>query len=218
MRHGKQSPAVAEAAVRHRNVGVVGFDIAGPEANFPPSKHLRAFDYLASHFIPATVHAGEGEGLESIASALVDGRALRLGHGVRIAEDLIFRQDAEGGHIELGEMATWVRDRRIALEISASSNVQTGAISQWGHSLADHPFDLLYRMGLHVTVNADNRLMSNTSLTKELVLLAEAFNYGLDDIKTFQLNAAEAAFLPLPAREEIKATIHEGFTAAQVFA
>lgn len=214
MRHDSQAYEIAQLAVRHRNHGVVGFDIAGAEASFPPSRHTEAFDYLTACFLPTTVHAGEGAGLESIHSALIDGRALRLGHGVRLAEDVTQHQDPGGTQIVLGDMARWVRDRRIALEISPSSNAQTGAIAQWGTSITSHPFDLLYRAGLHVTVNADNRLMSNTTLTKELALLTEAFGYGFADIQTFQLNAAEAAFLPLSVREELKAAIRTGFADA----
>lgn len=211
MRHDSRAREIAELAVRHRNHGVVGFDIAGPEAGFPPSMHTEAFDYLARNFLPTTVHAGEGEGLESIRSALIDGRARRLGHGVRIAEDIAPGQGETGTGWVLGDTARWARDRRIALEMSPSSNVQTGAIAQWGDSLADHPFDLLYRHGFRVTVNTDNRLMSDTTLTQELALLVEAFTYELADIKTFQLNAADAAFLPLDAREELKASIQAGF-------
>jgi len=216
MRHDSLALSIAELAVRHRNQGVVGFDIAGPEAGFPASQHAAAFDHLASNFLPATVHAGEGDGLESIRSALIHGRALRLGHGVRLAEDLTQYQDSTGTHAVLGDMARWVRDRKIALEISPSSNLQTGAIAQWGHLMRDHPFDLLYRAGLRVTVNADNRLMSNTNLTKELGLLVDAFGYTLADLKTFQLDAAESAFLPPDDRSELKSAIQTGFANALV--
>lgn len=211
MRHDSNAREVAELAVRHRKHGVVGFDIAGAEAGFPASRHAEAFDYVASSFLPTTVHAGEGDGLESIRSALIDGRALRLGHGVRLAEDVARPHDTAGSGAVLGDLAQWVRDRQIPLEMSPSSNVQTGAIVQWGSSIADHPFDLLYRLGFRVTVNTDNRLMSNTSLTKELSLLAKTFNYSLSDIQEFQLNAAESAFLPHAARAELKAAIRTGF-------
>lgn len=205
MRHQHGGLAAAELAVAHRDRGVVGFDIAGPEAGFPPSQHRVAFDYLAEQAMPVTVHAGEADGLASIRSALLDGRALRLGHGVRIAEDLdVQREDAEGSTVTIGPLARWVRDRRIPLELSPQSNLQTGAIAAWGGALADHPFDLLYQLGFHVTVNTDNRLMSDTSLAKELTLLADEFEYDLDDLLTFQLNAAEAAFLPLEEREELR--------------
>ncbi|WP_022888275.1 adenosine deaminase [Agromyces italicus] len=212
MRHADRGLEIAELAVRHRDRGVVGFDIAGAEAGFPASRHRTAFDYLASRFMPVTVHAGEADGLESIRSALFDGRALRLGHGVRIAEDLLIeRQDDENTYVSLGPVAQWVRDREIALETSPSSNLQTGAIAAWGDELVDHPFDLLYQLGFRVTVNTDNRLQSGTSLTRELALLSDAFGYDLDDLETFQLNAAAAAFLPLDDRDELAELIQDGF-------
>ncbi len=212
MRHTGDGLAIAELAVRHRNNGVVGFDIAGPEAGFPPGNLQRAFDYLAHHFMPRTVHAGEADGLDSIRGALFDGRALRLGHGVRIAEDItIGESDDEGTPVELGRLSQWVKDREIALELSPSSNLQTGAIAQWGTELVDHPFDLLYQLGFTVTVNTDNRLMSSTTLSRELWLLAEAFDYGLDDLEAFQLNAAASSFLPLEDRKELISAIEEGF-------
>lgn len=214
MRHTDRSLEIAELAVRHRGRGAVGFDIAGPEAGFPPSNLRPAFDYLASHFFPATVHAGEAAGLDSIRSALIDGRALRLGHGVRIAEDLdVVEQKGEEVQVRFGDLARWVRDREIPLELSPSSNLQTGAIAAWGTQLEDHPFDLLYQLGFAVTVNVDNRTMSRTSLTRELSLLADAFEYTLDDLEAFQLNAAAAAFLTIEEREELIELIGEGFSA-----
>ena len=214
MRHTDRSLEIAELAVRHRGRGAVGFDIAGPEAGFPPSNLRPAFDYLASAFFPATVHAGEAAGLDSIRSALIDGRALRLGHGVRIAEDLdVVEQKGEEVQVRFGDLARWVRDREIPLELSPSSNLQTGAIAAWGTQLEDHPFDLLYQLGFAVTVNVDNRTMSRTSLTRELSLLADAFEYTLEDLEAFQLNAAAAAFLTIEEREELIELIGEGFSA-----
>jgi adenosine deaminase len=216
MRHADRGLEIAELAVRHRENGVVGFDIAGAEKGFPASKHRAAFDYLQSEFFPVTVHAGEADGLDSIKSALIDGRALRLGHGVRIAEDIhTVRSDDENQYVSLGPIAQWVRDREIPLETSPSSNLQTGAVEQWGEDLIDHPIDLLYQLGFRVTVNVDNRTMSGTTLTRELGLLSDAFGYDLDDLETFQLNAAAAAFLPIEDREELSEAIEEGFEDAQ---
>ncbi|WP_165066225.1 adenosine deaminase [Marisediminicola senii] len=215
MRHTDRSLEIAQLAVRHRNDGVVGFDIAGPEAGFPPSNLRAAFDYLAQNLFPATVHAGEADGIDSIRSALFDGRALRLGHGVRIAEDIeVDREDAENAYVTLGGVAQWVKDRQITLELSPSSNLQTGAIAAWGDELIDHPFDLLYQLGFQVTVNTDNRLMSGTSLSRELSLLSDTFGYDLTDLEVFQLNAAAATFLPLEDREELSDIISAGFAQA----
>jgi adenosine deaminase len=212
MRHADRGLEIAELAVRHRGNGVVGFDIAGAEDGFLPSRMRDAFDYLAREYMPRTVHAGEAAGLASIESALFDGRAMRLGHGVRIAEDIrVERENDEGTYVTLGPIAQWVKDREIALETSPSSNLQTGTIEQWGDEMIDHPFDLLYQLGFTVTVNTDNRLMSNTTLTRELSLLSDAFGYDLADLEVFQLNAAEAAFLPLEDREDLVARISAGF-------
>ena len=212
MRHTDRSLEIARLAVQWRERGAVGFDIAGPEDGFLPARHREAFDYLASEFFPVTVHAGEAAGLDSIRSALLDGRALRLGHGVRIAEDLdVVSRAGDEVLVQFGDLARWVRDREIPLELSPSSNLQTGAIEKWGEELADHPFDLLYQLGFSVTVNVDNRTMSRTSLTRELALLADAFEYDLDDLEVFQLNAAAGAFLPVEEREELIELIGEGF-------
>lgn len=212
MRQADRTREIAELAVAHRERGVVGFDIAGPEQGFPASGHRAAFDYLAGEFFPVTVHAGEADGPASIRSALIDGRALRLGHGVRIAEDLqIIEREGDEVQVQFGDLARWVRDREIPLELSPSSNLQSGASAQWGDELADHPFDLLYQLGFSVTVNVDNRTMSETSLTRELALLVDAFDYDLDDLETFQFNAASGAFLPVEEREELVEMISEGF-------
>lgn len=221
MRQADRGMEIAELAVRHRDRGAVGFDLAGAEDGFPPSRFAQAFRYLAEQNFPATVHAGEAAGLESIQSALVDGRALRLGHGVRIARDLEVDFQSEGadgegtelGVVSLGPLAAWVRDRGIALEVCPSSNVQTGAIAEWGRSIADHPLDLLYRTGFRVTVNTDNRLMSGVSLSSEFKLLVETFGYELDDLLALSLNAAEAAFLPLDERESLVRYLTDAYKA-----
>ncbi|HEY9499187.1 MAG TPA: adenosine deaminase [Terrimesophilobacter sp.] len=215
MRQADNGLEIAQLAVRHRENGVVGFDIAGPEDGFPASRMSEAFDYLAQHYLPTTVHAGEAAGLASIRSALFDGRTLRLGHGVRLAEDIeVEPADGDSSYVTLGTLSQWVKDREIALELSPSSNLQTGAIEQWGSELVDHPFDLLYQLGFRVTVNTDNRLMSNTTLSRELGLLSEAFGYDLADLEVFQLNAAAASFLPVEDREELANRISAGFEQA----
>ncbi|MDN3309973.1 adenosine deaminase [Microbacterium oryzae] len=212
MRQGERVREIAELAVAFRQDGVVAFDIAGPEDGFPPSGHRAAFDYLAGEFMPVTVHAGEAASVGSIRSALLDARALRLGHGLAIARDLdVVSREGEEVLVEFGDMARWVRDREVPLELAPSSNMQTGAAAHWGDQIEDHPFDLLYQLGFCVTVNTDNRLMSRTSLTRELAILSTAFGYELDDIEQFQLNAAAATFLPVEQREELIDLITEGF-------
>ncbi|GAA3317853.1 adenosine deaminase [Arthrobacter ramosus] len=223
MRHADRGQEIAELAVRHRYNGAIGFDIAGAEDGFLPSRFKDAFTYLAEHNFPATVHAGEAAGLESIQSALVDGRALRLGHGVRIAEDITVEfEDAEGeeadddaedtiGMVTLGEVAGWVRDRGIALEICPSSNLQTGAIANFGEGIENHPLDMLYQLGFNVTINTDNRLMSGVTLTDEFELLVETFDYDLDDLLELTLNAAESSFLPLDEKEALVEYINDAY-------
>ncbi|MTE22702.1 adenosine deaminase [Microbacterium sp. ZXX196] len=212
MRQSDRSAEIARLALEFRDAGVVAFDLAGPEDGFPPSRHADALDLLAREFFPVTLHAGEAAGLDSIRGALLDGRALRLGHGVRIAEDLEeIETEGDEVHVQFGELARWVRDREIPLELSPSSNLGTGAIAAWGTTMEDHPFDLLYQLGFCVTVNTDNRLMSRTTLTREISRLAEAFDYDLDDVEQFQINAASATFLPVEQREELIDLISEGF-------
>ena len=212
MRHLDRSVEIAELALRHREKGVVGFDIAGPEAGFPPSRFREAFDLLAREMFPVTVHAGEADGVESIRSAVVDGRALRLGHGVRIAEDIGNLAAADSSEADLGRVAQWVLERGIPLETSPSSNLQTGTIEAWGDTMEDHPFDALYRLGFAVTVNTDNRLMSATNLSRELELLSQAFGYGMEDLLAFQLNAAQGAFLRWDELEDVIDLLLEAYT------
>ena len=201
--------------MRHRNDGVVGFDIAGSEEGFLPSLHQLAFDYLASELFPCTIHAGEGSAVESIKDAIVSGRALRLGHGVRLVEDIMFsRTDGDTDLVVLGPVAQWVHDRQIALEVSPSSNLQTGAFGILGDTMADHPIDIMYDLGFNITVNTDNRLMSSTNLTKELQILVDTFGYKLADLEQLQLNAAEAAFQAVEEREELIEMIESGFAEA----
>jgi len=213
MRHNDRGMEIAKLALSYRDKGCVGFDIAGAEAGFPPSRFVDAFTHLAENMFPVTVHAGEADGVDSIRSALVDGRTLRLGHGVRIAEDIDDPSAADSEIAGLGEVSRWVLDRGIPLELSPSSNLQTGAVEQWGTEIAHHPFNDLYRLGFAVTVNTDNRLMSSTTLTKELHLLVRAFGYGLEDLLLFQLNAAGGAFLRFEEREALVDQLVSAYTA-----
>jgi adenosine deaminase len=193
MRHQARSMEIAELAVTWRGRGVAGFDIAGAEAGYPPTRHLDAFEYLQrenSHF---TIHAGEAFGLPSIWQAIQWCGADRLGHGVRIIDDITIEDD---GSATLGGLAGYVRDKRIPLEMCPSSNVQTGAAP----SIAEHPIGLLTRLRFRVTVNTDNRLMSRTSMTSEMAALVETFGYGLEDLRWFTINAMKSAFLPFDER------------------
>ena len=215
MRHNNRGLEIAELAVRHRDNGVVGFDIAGPEAGFPPANHKAAFDYLAENMFPTTVHAGEADGIESIRDAIVSGRTLRLGHGVRIYQDLLMREEDGRDYVQLGEVAEWVHFRQIALELCPVSNMQTGAVADLGDEYVDHPVAILFDLGFRVTISPDIRLMSGTSVTNELELLVENFEFDLDDLEQLQLNAAEASFQTLDAREELMELIQEGFAKAR---
>ena len=215
MRQNNRAQEIAELAVQYRDRGVVGFDYAGPEAGFSPSRHAEAFAWLNEQLMPVTLHAGEAAGKESIKDALVDGRTLRLGHGVRIIED-VFVDANDDTKYAFGDVATWVLERGIPLELSPSSNLQTGAIPGIENpQMSDHPFDDLYRLGFNVTVNTDNRLMSGTTLTRELELLTETFGYDIDDLELFQLNAANAAFIDMDVRTEIIERITDAFADAQ---
>ena len=193
MRHAARSVEVADLAVAYRERGVCGFDIAGAEAGNPPTRHLDAFQRLQRANMHFTIHAGEGFGLASIWEALQWCNADRLGHGVRIVDDIVV---APGGEPQLGQLAGWVRDTRTPLEMCPTSNVHTGAAP----SLAEHPIGLLRRLGFRVTVNTDNRLMSGVSMTSELAALSEAFGYGWADLQWFTVNALKSAFLPFNQR------------------
>ncbi len=195
MRHAARAREIAELAVRHRDRGVVGFDIAGAEAGFPPSRHLSAFDYLHRENFPVTIHAGEAFGLPSIWEAVQVCGADRLGHGVRIADDI----DLTDGEPRLGRLAGWVRDKRIPLEMCPSSNLQTGAAP----SIAEHPVTLLKDLRFRVTVNCDNRLMSATTLTREFALLVQEAGWTLADVRWASVNAMKSAFLHFDQRLEL---------------
>jgi adenosine deaminase len=195
MRTQARSLEIAELAVRWRDNGVVGFDIAGAEAGYPPTRHLDAFQYVARENFHSTIHAGEAFGLPSIWEALQWCGAERLGHGVRIVDDIF----VEGGQYKLGRLAAYVRDRRIPLEMCPTSNVNTGAAP----SIADHPIGLLLRLRFRVTVNTDNRLMSATSMGNEFRQLRDAFAYTWDDFEWLTVNAMKSAFSAFDERLRI---------------
>ncbi|KQT94197.1 adenosine deaminase [Marmoricola sp. Leaf446] len=193
MRHAARSREIAELAVAHRDVGVVGFDIAGAEAGYPPTRHLDAFEHMKRSNAHFTIHAGEAFGLPSIWEALQWCGADRLGHGVRLIDDIEVLDD---GEVRLGRLASYVRDRRVPLELCPHSNVQTGAAA----SIAEHPIGLLARLKFRVTVNTDNRLMSGTSMTREMQALVEAFGWGLEDLRWVTVNAMKSAFVHFDQR------------------
>jgi adenosine deaminase len=193
MRQEGRSLEVAECAVRWRDAGVVGFDIAGPEEGYRPTRHLDAFDLVRRANFHITIHAGESFGLPSIWEALQFCGAERLGHGVRIVDDITVHDD---GSVSLGRLAAFVRDRRVPLEMCPTSNVHTGAAA----SIAEHPFDLLRRLRFRVTVNTDNRLMSGVSVSSEFAALDEAFGLGLGEMEWLTINAMKSAFAPFDER------------------
>jgi adenosine deaminase len=196
MRQAARSREIAELAVRHRDEGVVGFDIAGPEAGYRPTRHLDAFEYVRRENFHITIHAGESFGLPSIWEALQYCGAERLGHGVRIVDDVTVHGD---GSVELGRLAAYVRDRRVPLEMCPTSNVHTGAAA----SIEEHPIDLLRRLRFRVTLNTDNRLMSNVTLSSEFEALDRAFGIGLGEMEWLTINALKSAFAPFDERLRI---------------
>ncbi len=196
MRHAANGREIAELVVRYRDRGVGGFDIAGAEAGFPPTRFLDSFEYLRRENAHFTIHAGEAFGLPSIWEAIQWCGADRLGHGVRIADD-ITRDDE--GRARLGLLAAYVRDRRIPLEMCPSSNIQTGAAD----SIASHPITMLKDLRFRVTVNTDNRLMSGTSMTREMQLLVDEAGWTLEDLRWTTINAMKSAFLPFDERLSI---------------
>jgi adenosine deaminase len=207
MRHTANSNEIAELTLRHRDEGVVGFDIAGSEHGYPPTKHLAAFQTIAKANHHVTIHAGEAFGLPSIWEAVQICGAERLGHGVRVVEDITFDGD---GRAHLGRLAAFVRDRRVPLEMCPTSNVHTGVTP----SIAEHPIGLLTRLRFRVTVNTDNRLMSDISLSQEFAHLVDSFGYGWDELEWLTLNAMKSAFWPFDKRLRLIAgQIRPGYAA-----
>ncbi|MFF9012575.1 adenosine deaminase [Streptomyces sp. NPDC014870] len=203
MRHTDRSLEIAQLTVAHRDQGVAGFDIAGGEIGNPPARHLPAFQHLKRHNCHFTIHAGEAVGAESIHEAVQVCGTERIGHGVRITDDI-----AEDG--TLGRLAAYVRDNRIALEVCPTSNLQTGAAKDY----ASHPIDELRRLGFRITLNTDNRLVSGTTMSEEFQHMVDAFGYGPEVFEEFTVAALDAAFLPLPERQRlIDEVVRPGYAA-----
>jgi adenosine deaminase len=192
LRQNEHSDEVARKVVEYRDRGVVGFDIAGPEDGFPPTIQQSAFDYLRQANAHFTIHAGEAYGLPSIWQAIQMCGAERLGHGVRIIDDI----DFSGPEPKLGLLASYVRDRRIPLEMCPTSNLQTGAAKDY----ASHPIGVLEKLRFRVTINTDNRLMSRTSMSNEMVQSTAAFDWTFQDLQRLTVNALKSAFIPFEER------------------
>lgn len=207
MRTAARSLEIAELAVHYRDGGVAGFDVAGAEKGYPPTLHLDAFNLVQRENFHATVHAGEAFGLPSIWEALQWCGAERLGHGVRIVDDITVCDD---GSVVLGRLASYVRDLRVPLELCPTSNVHTGAVP----SLAEHPLGLLRRLGFRATINTDNRLMSGVTLSSEMTRAAKVFDWDWADLRWLSINAMKSAFFDFDERLAlINGVIKPGFDA-----
>lgn len=203
LRQDADSPKVAAAAIDFVDRGVVGFDLAGPEAGFPPSMHADAIAIALEGGLRLTIHAGEGDGVDSIAGALAAG-AERIGHGARIIEDTVVR----GGEIvEMGVVAADVHGRSIPLELCPTSNLHTGMYPDAG----SHPIGLLYRAGFAVTLNTDNRLMSGIALSDEFQLVVDHHGFTGSDLERVSLSAVDAAFCDDETRERVRAKVEAGY-------
>jgi adenosine deaminase len=186
---------LAELAITYREQGCVGFDLAGEEAGHPANEHLRAFQLCKRMNFSITIHAGESFGPESIWQALAYCGAHRIGHGTRLVEDLAIH----GGQvIKVGYLAQYIIDNRIPLEVCLSSNVHTGACA----SVAEHPFSTFKKLGMRLTLNTDNRLMSGTTQTREYALAVSEFGFDLDDLETLSINGMKSAFAHYDERRE----------------
>jgi adenosine deaminase len=205
MRNMDVSLEMAELAVDFRERGVVGFDLAGEEGGYPPKKHIDAFHYIQRQNFNITVHAGEGFGKESIWQAIQYCGAHRIGHGTRLVDDIAV---TDGKVVKLGDLAQYVLDKRIPLEICLLSNVHVGA----ARSLPEHPFKLFYQEKFRVTLNTDNRLMSDTSMTKEFQAAQDTFGLTMDDFEKITINAMKSAFLRYDQRcDYIYSVIKPGY-------
>ncbi|RCK72077.1 MAG: Adenosine deaminase [Ignavibacteriae bacterium] len=199
MRNMKLSQEMAELAIDFRERGVVGFDLAGEEGGFPPKKHLDAFNYIKRENFHITIHAGEAFGKESIWQAIQWCGADRIGHATRLIEDIAVDEHEPNKIVKMGYLAQYILDKRIPLEICLTSNVDTGAVK----SLEEHPFGLYYKYRFRVTINTDDRLMSDTTMTKEYKLAYETFNLSFDDLEKLSINAMKSAFIPYKQRIDL---------------
>ncbi len=194
MRNMKNTLEIAELAVNFRNQGVVGFDLAGEEGGYPPKKHIEAFQFIQRANFNITIHAGEAFGKESIWQAIQWCGAHRIGHATHLVEDFTF--DKEGNVVGFGDLAQYVLDKRIPLEICLLSNVHTGAVDK----IENHPFGIFFKEKYRVTINTDDRLMSDTTMTKEFVTAIEHFNVNMDDVEKITINSMKSAFIPYNER------------------
>lgn len=194
MRNMKNSLEIAELAVNFRRQGVVGFDLAGEEGGYPPKKHIEAFQFIQRANFNITIHAGEAFGKESIWQAIQWCGAHRIGHATRLIEDIVL--DSDGNVVGFGDLAQYVLDKRIPLEICLLSNVHTGAVDR----IENHPFGIFYREKFRVTLNTDDRLMSDTTLTKEFLTAVKYFNLNFDDFEKITINSMKSAFIPYKER------------------
>ena len=176
---------LAEITVQYKDKGVIGFDLAGAEENFPAKKHREAFYLIQNNNINATIHAGEAFGPSSIHQAIHYCSANRIGHGTKLHEDI--------------DLMNYVNDHRIALEICLTSNIQVRSVD----SIEVHPFKKYFDEDIRVTLNTDNRLISNTTLTDEYLLAVETFNLTKQDLRTIIINGFKGAFLPHNERREM---------------
>lgn len=190
MRNMKNTLEIAELAVNFRRDGVVGFDLAGEEGGYPPKKHIDAFQFIQRSNFNITIHAGEAFGKESIWQAIQWCGAHRIGHATRLIEDIVL--DNDGNVIHFGDLAQYVLDKRIPLEICLLSNVHTGAVDK----IENHPFKIFYREKFRVTLNTDDRLMSDTTMTKEFLTAVEFFDLNFDDFEKITINSMKSAFIP----------------------
>jgi len=186
MRQNNLSLEAAQLALEFREKGVVGFDIAGPEYGFPARNHLPAFELLQRKSFPFTIHAGESDSFASMLEAINVCGASRIGHGIRIMDEIDISQD----QAVLSDASKAIRDQQIHLEMSPTSNLQTGNIKDYN----SHPAGVLIELGFNVALNTDNRLMSATSLSREYKVMQDAHNWDLNQINIMNANALRAAF------------------------